>query len=266
MKKLQRMQYFVVMIVIVATVLVGCATVPATQNTTAPIGIISAMSSELQLLLDTAEIDYTDKIGGVEYHVGTLAGKDVVLVKAGVGKILASASAATLINEYNVSAIIFTGIAGGVADETKVLDMVISTDLVVHDYGTVTNDGFVWRPNSGTIEGMIPADQALIDAAFAAAVSVVGPENTFKGNIATGDQFVSSEWYVTELQDKFNSYACEMEGAAVALVAYQYNVPFVVIRCMSDKADGQAHASMDNFGQKAADNSASIVITMLGTL
>lgn len=267
MKKLQKVQYLVVIAVVISTILVGCATTTATtQNPTAPIGIISAMSSELQLLLDTAEIDHTDVIGGVAYHVGTLAGKDVVLVQAGVGKILASAGAATLINEYNVSAIIFTGIAGGVADETKVLDIVVSTDLVVHDYGTITNDGFVWRENSGTVDGRIPADPTLIDAAYAAASAVVGKGNTFKGNIATGDQFVSSEWYVTELQDQFDSYACEMEGAAVALVAYQYQVPFVVIRCMSDKADGQAHASMDNFGQKAADNSASIVITMLGNL
>ena len=68
------------------------------------------------------------------------------------------------------------------------------------------------------------------------------------------------------LQERFNAYAAEMEGAAVALVAYQYDVPFVVIRCMSDKADGLAHATMDAFGQRAADNSASIVIGMLESL
>ena len=258
-------KYLVVLVAIVA-VLNGCATVPVSQTSEQPIGIISAMSSELQLLLDTATITRTDTIAGEKYYVGTLASKPIVLVKAGVGKILAASGATTLINEYGVDSIIFTGIAGGVADVTDVLDMVISTDLVVHDYGTITNDGFVWRANSGTVEGFIPADPALIDAAYAASVAVVGSEHTFKGNIATGDQFVSSEWYVKELQTRFNSYATEMEGASVALVAHRYGVPFVVIRSMSDKADGQAHETMADFGQRAADNSASIVVELLRAL
>lgn len=246
--------------------LTSCTTTSVTDHTKSRIGIISAMSSEMQLLVDTATIDYTDTIGGNDYHVGKLGNKDVVLVKGGVGKILASAGAATLINEYNVESIIFTGIAGGVADETEVLDVVISTDLVVHDYGTITDEGFVWRENRGTVNGRIPADSSLIEAAYNSAVSVVGSENTFKGNIATGDQFVSSQWYVEELRTKFDSYATEMEGAAVALIAFRYEVPFVVIRCMSDKADGIARESMDDFGQKAADNSAAIVINLLEQL
>ncbi|MDY0304472.1 MAG: 5'-methylthioadenosine/adenosylhomocysteine nucleosidase [Sphaerochaeta sp.] len=268
MRKTVKNGCMVVIIVAIATVMIGCATLGEqhTQPIDPPIGVISAMRSELTLLVESAEIDHTDVHGGIEYHVGTLGGKPVVLVQAGVGKILAAAGAATLINEYGVDAIIFTGIAGGVADETKVLDVVVSTDLVVHDYGRITNDGFVWGPNSGTVEGRIPATEHLVDAAYDAAVSVVGGTNAFKGTIATGDQFVASEWYVEELQDRFNAYATEMEGAAVALVAYQYDVPFVVIRCMSDKADGLAHATMDAFGQRAADNSASIVIGMLESL
>jgi adenosylhomocysteine nucleosidase len=258
----------ITIIVALATIFIGCATF-GEQNAHSidpPIGVISAMASELKLLVESADITRTDLHGGVEYHIGTLGGKDVVLVQAGVGKILSAAGAATLINEYGVQAIIFTGIAGGVADVTKVLDVVISTDLVVHDYGRVTNDGFVWGPNRGTVEGRIPATQELIDAAYNASVSVVGAPNTFRGTIATGDQFVASEWYVQELQQRFDAYATEMEGAAVALVAYQWDVPFVVIRCMSDKADGAAHATMDAFGQRAADNSASIVIALLESL
>lgn len=268
MRKSVKNGLVIVIIVAFATIMIGCATTgeQRAQPMDAPIGVISAMKSELKLLVESAQIDYTDVHGGVEYHVGTLGGKPVVLVQAGVGKILAASGAATLINEYGVDAIIFTGIAGGVANETKVLDIVVSTDLVVHDYGRVTNDGFVWGPNSGTVEGRIPATEALVSAAYDAAVSVVGGPNTFKGTIATGDQFVASEWYVSELQDRFNAYATEMEGAAVALVAYQYGVPFVVIRCMSDKADGLAHATMDAFGQRAADNSASIVIATLESL
>lgn len=241
--------------------------VPVSAADDRPIGIITAMTNELSLLLENANIEETETIGGVEYHEGTLQGKDVVLVKAGIGKILAAAGAATLINEFDVSSIIFTGIAGGVGDETKVLDIVVSTDLVVHDYGDITDDGFVWDPVSGSDEfGKIYADPALTELAYNSAVSVVGENNAFKGNIATGDQFVESSKYVTVLQDKFDSLACEMEGAAVALVADQYDVPFVVIRCMSDKADGGAHESISNFGDIAADNSANIVMTMLESM
>ena len=232
-----------------------------------PIGIITAMSNELSLLLSNADITEVKTIGGVDYNIGTLEGKDVVLVKAGIGKILAAAGAATLINEFDVSSIIFTGIAGGVGDETKVLDIVVSSDLVVHDYGDMTNDGFVWEPVAGSDEnGRIWADDALAELAYDAAVDVVGEDNAFIGNIATGDQFVASESYVETLQNSFDSLACEMEGAAVALVASQYDVPFVVIRCMSDKANGLAHDSVDNFGDQSADNSANIVMEMLGNL
>lgn len=240
---------------------------PAAASENGPVGIITAMSNELSLLLENAEIERTETIGGVEYNIGTLNGQDVVLAKAGIGKILAAAGAATLINEFDVSSIIFTGIAGGVGDETEVMDIVVSTDLVVHDYGDITNEGFVWDAVSGVAEdGRIPADPELSELAYTAAVSVVGEDSAFKGNIATGDQFVASEEYVETLQNRFDSLACEMEGAAVGLVAYQYDVPFVVIRCMSDKADGLAHETYDGFGDQAADNSARIVMEMLSNM
>lgn len=226
------------------------------------IGIISAMNSELSYLLDNAEISHVDTYGGVDFHVGTLCGKDVVLVKAGVGKILAASGTAALLNNYNISNIIFTGIAGGVGDETKVTDIVVSSDLVVHDYGTL-GESFVWGPNKETLDGYIPADRELSQKAYNVAVSVVGEGNAFIGTIVTGDQFIASAWYVKELQDKFNALACEMEGAAVGLVAYTYGVPFVVIRSMSDKADGLAHETIKGWGQIAADNSAKIVMALL---
>ncbi len=253
--------------IIAVLLLAVMAVTPVFASEDGPIGIITAMSNELSLLLENTDVKETETIGNVEYYEGLLQGKEVVLVKAGIGKILAAAGAATLINEFDVSSIIFTGIAGGVGDETKVLDIVVSTDLVVHDYGDITNAGFVWDPVSGSDEyGRIYADPGLIELAYTSAVGVVGEENAFKGNIATGDQFVASSSYVTQLQNKFDSLACEMEGAAVALVADQYEVPFVVIRCMSDKADGGAHESISNFGDIAADNSASIVLDMLNRM
>lgn len=229
------------------------------------IGIISAMSSEKKYLLEQSEIEETVVYGNMEYHIGTLCGKDVVITSAGVGKSFAAAGAALMLDNFNITEVIFTGIAGGVGDATKVLDIVISTDLVMHDYGDQTNDGFVWDA-SWTEDGYIPADTALCAKTYAAALGVVGKENVHLGTIATGDQFIASEIYVAELQNKFNAIACEMEGCAVALICHNNDVPFVVIRAMSDKADGKANSSIENFGATAADNSGKIVCALLDLL
>jgi len=230
-----------------------------------PIGIMSAMDSELALLLETADITETKTIGGMKFHIGTLEGKDVVMVRAGIGKSLAAACTAVLISEFDVSAVIFTGIAGGVGDKVKILDVVIATDMILHDYGMMTADGFVWGAYAGVDQetGAIPVDKELSDKAYTAALMVLGKKSVFRGTIVTGDQFIASDPYVTLLQEKFNALACEMEGASVARVAYEFETPVVVIRCMSDKADGLAHEVIENFGDKAADISASIVIELM---
>ena len=234
------------------------------------IGIISAMDNEIDILLKEAKIDHVDKVAKAEYHVGTLHGQPVVITRAGIGKVRSSSGVTTMLNNYKISKVIFTGIAGGVADKTKVLDEVIATRLVEHDYGIVTNDGFKWRsgdPGVGDKEGeYYESDPKLVDLAYKASVEVVGKEHTHKGTIASGDQFIASEDYVKRLQKEYNAYACEMEGASVAVICGQYNTPFVVIRALSDKADGKAHKNYKNFGDIAGDNSSKIVIKMLDAL
>ncbi len=228
------------------------------------IGILTAMENEVRLLLSKAEIERTDRIGGVNFHTGTLSGRKVVIAQAGIGKALSAAGASTMLNQYNVKALIFTGVAGGVGDETRVLDLVIGTELVQYDYGIRNQDGFHWSPplfSSDT--GHFLCDAELADMAWNAAVGVVGPEHTFRGVIASGDQFVASESFVRELRDTFGAVACEMEGAAVASVCEQYGVPFAVIRSMSDKADGKAHESIENMGDLAADHCGRVVMRML---
>ena len=226
----------------------------AAENKTR-IAIISAMENEVKLLLSEAEIERTDTIGGVDYHVGTLCGQNVVIAQAGIGKVHSAAGAATMLNRYPVSALIFTGIAGGVGEKTQVMDMVIGTKLVQHDYGNQTQNGFEWTSEYNDSDGYYSCDGDLVSSAYNAATEVVGKEHVFKGVIATGDQFVASETYVKYLQDQFDALACEMEGASVAAVCEQFGVPYVVIRCMSDKADGKAHETYDNFGDTAADPS-----------
>jgi len=234
----------------------------AAENKTR-IAIISAMENEVKLLLSETEIERTDTIGGVDYHVGTLCGQNVVIAQAGIGKVHSAAGAATMLNRYPVSALIFTGIAGGGGEKTQVMDMVIGTKLVQHDYGNQTQNGFEWTSEYNDSDGYYSCDGDLVSSAYNAATEVVGKEHVFKGVIATGDQFVASETYVKYLQDQFDALACEMEGASVAAVCEQFGVPYVVIRCMSDKADGKAHETYDNFGDTAADHSGKIVMKML---
>jgi len=257
------------------SMLSGCGSKKETEAAdaqTSYIGIISAMKNEIDLLLGEADIERTDTIGGVDYYVGKLCGRDVVIVRSGIGKVLSASGATALLNNYDISEVYFTGIAGGVGDETEVLDEVIATSLVQHDYGQITNEGFEWTAGSEGApgeereagqDGYYPCDERLVDLAYNSAVKVVGEDHAFKGVIATGDQFVASEDYVNLLQDNHNAIACEMEGASVAVVCRQYDVPFVVIRAMSDKADGNAHESFDNMGDIAADNSSRIIMQML---
>ena len=234
------------------------------------IGIISAMDNEIKVLLDEADIKQVDQIGGVKYYVGSLRGKDVVITRAGIGKVRASSGITAMFNRYNISKVLFTGIAGGVADDTQVLDIIVGTRLVEHDYGIVSNNGFIWVSGDPGISREAGeyyyCDETLVELAYKAAVETVGKEHVFKGTIATGDQFIASEEYVQRLKEEYNAYACEMEGASVAVICLNYNKPFVVIRALSDKADGKAHDSDKDFGDIAGANSSQIVLKILDSI
>jgi len=227
------------------------------------IGIISAMDTELKLLLENAQIDHVDHIGNRDYYVGELCGVPVVLLRLGIGKVNAASGTATLLDRYDVSEVIFTGVAGAVSDETELLDIVVATDLLQHDYGVISNDGFIWTGAQQETDSVYSCDEELVEMAWESAVEVLGEDHVFTGTVVSGDQFVSSEAYVKKLQDDFDAMACEMEGAAVAIVCSEYGVPFVVIRSMSDKADGKAVNTYENFMDTAADHSSNIVMNML---
>ena len=221
------------------------------------------MDTELKLLLENAQIDHVDHIGNRDYYVGELCGVPVVLQRLGIGKVRAASGTATLLDRYDVSEVIFTGVAGGVSDETEVMDIVVATDLLQHDYGVMTDDGFIWTGAQQGTDSVYPCDEELVEMARESAVEVLGEDHVFTGTVVSGDQFVSSAAYVKKLQEDFDAMACEMEGAAVAIVCSEYGVPFVVIRSMSDKADGKAVKTYENFMDIAADHSSTIVMDML---
>ena len=156
-----------------------------------------------------------------------------------------------------------------VKDEQNVLDQVIGTKLVEHDYGYRTNDGFVWGggdPGKKEAGEYYSCDETLVNVAYNSALTVLEKDHIYKGVIATGDQFIASSSYVDYLDSEFDAYACEMEGAAIAKVCVNYQTPFVVLRTLSDKADGNAHDSYADFGDRAADQSSKIVLKMLESI
>ena len=193
------------------------------------IGIVSAMDNEISLLLEKAQIDEERTIGGIEFHIGSLNNKPVVISRSGIGKIRASSGITAMVNNYNISKIIFTGIAGGIKDEQNVLDEVIGTCVIEHDYGFITDEGFEWGggdPGKKEPGEYYYCDPSLVDLAYESALATMSDRNIYKGLIATGDQFISSTNYVNWLEEEFDAYACEMEGASAAKVCTAYTKDF----------------------------------------
>ena len=226
------------------------------------IGIIGAMEEEVALLLEKIELEEKVDKAGLEFYVGKLRGKDVIVVKCGVGKVNSAMCTQILISEFGAEALVNIGVAGALNDELDVNDIVISTDAIEYDM-----DASAFGDPKGTIPRMdcseFKADERLINAAFDAAVKENKGHNVMKGRIATGDLFVADMETKNELVNDFGGFCCEMEGAAMAHVCYLNKAPYVIIRAMSDKADGSADVTFEEFSKKAAVTSANIVMDML---
>lgn len=226
------------------------------------IGIIGAMEKEVAGLKKEIKVKEIKRIGGIDFYSGILQNKDVVLLKSGIGKVNSAMAADILIREFNAEKIIFTGVAGAVNEKLNIGDIVISTDLVEHDYDTTA---FGERPGEvpGSDNGRFYADEKMIVFAENSAKDILESSHVYKGTIATGDQFIADKEKVKELEIIFGAWAVEMEGASVAHVAALYKVPFVIIRSISDKADSSSQVDYVEFSEKAARNSVNIVKNML---
>lgn len=227
------------------------------------IGIIGAMVEEIELLhQNVSDISETKK-AGVTYYSGTLHGIDVIYCKSGVGKVNAAICTQVLLS-MGVEAVWFTGVAGALNPGLEVGDIVISSSALQHDMD-VTPLGFA--------KGVIPFQEVSdfsADASLIALAQRVGgvlfPNHVLVGKIVSGDQFIASRDKVTELYEQFEGACVEMEGAAVAQVCYANEIPFVIIRSMSDKADGSADVTYQEFVVTAANNSYAIIDGMLTEL
>ncbi len=242
----------------------------AQQADTAPtkVGIIGALDFEIELYLKEMKDYKTTDIGGLAFYSGILRNQPVVIVKSGVGKVYAASAATVLINEFDVNAVIFSGVAGGVDPSLKLGDIVVADKLIQHDLGTRTKDGFQWTENSFTPNELL--SQLAVKSAQKTEFpledfqGVVVKPNIVRGTIVTGDQFIMSNDYVDWLFDKFGASCTEMEGAAVAAVCEEFHVPYTVVRCLSDRADDIADVDFDIFAPYAAKVCSLIVLEMLG--
>lgn len=227
------------------------------------IGIIGAMEEEIEILKNDISDLQTEKIAHVEIHKGNLYGKNVVLMRSGIGKVNAAICATLLIQQYQPDMIINTGSAGGLGSQLSVGDVVVSKEVIHHDV-IATAFGY----ELGQVPGMplaYAADSKLIEIASQAIT-----KNDIKahiGLIVSGDSFVGAAEQKQFILNNFtNSLAVEMEAAAIAQTCHQFEIPFIITRAISDLANGEASMSFDEFLKVACVSSSKIVKSILETL
>ena len=227
------------------------------------LGIIGAMDVEVETLLSEMEQVASTKKAGSTFHEGVLMGLPVVLVQCGVGMVNAALCAQTLINEFSVAAVLNTGIAGSLDLSINIGDIVLSTDAVNH-LMDVQNLGYAPGETPGIKIVAYPASKALRETAESAAKKL--GLATHQGRIASGDRFVREPGEKERIVSTFQASCCEMEGAGIAQACYLNEVPYLIVRAISDKADGSASVDYPTFEAKAAQDCAHLAIEMMKEL
>ena len=229
------------------------------------LGIIGAMDKEvddLKDLMNEAGQVKVEEHAGMQFWIGTLSGKEVVLVRSGIGKVNAAVAAEALSAIYNVEAIINSGIAGSLDARIDIGDIVLSTDAVEHDMNVL---------NLGYDRGVVPdqdnsvyvADEKLRKIAKEVCEEVCPDIKVFEGRVVTGDIFVSEKKMKDKMIAEFSGMCTEMEGAAIAHAAWLNKILFLIIRSISDKADDSASMDYPSFQKKAIENEEKLITEML---
>jgi len=221
-------------------------------------GIIGAMDEEVEILQQEMEVHLEKEIGGLHFYQGVLENKSVVLVKSGIGKVNAAICTQILISEFSVEKIINTGVAGAIAEGLNLLDIVVSTELQQYDVDA-REFGYKLGEIPRMATSIFTADPSLVKKAYEKGTERFGKSAVLKGKIVSGDTFVSSIAMKLQLEKEFEAMCTEMEGASIAHACYMNRIPFVVIRTMSDKADGSANTNYKTFVTKAAFRSKELV-------
>lgn len=228
-------------------------------------GIIGAMEEEVNILKSKMQVEKIIKKASMEFYKGTLNGKEVVIVRSGISKVNAAVCTQILVDDFQICRVINTGIAGSLQNKIDIGDIVISRDALQHD---VDATGF------GYELGVIPrmetstfiADEKLVALAKEVCEREIPDITAHIGRVVTGDQFISDKKIKDRIESNFHGYCTEMEGASIAQVAHLNNLPFVILRAISDKADDSASVDYPAFEKKAIEHSVILVENMLKEL
>jgi len=229
---------------------------------------MGAMIEEVQHLVEDMSSQQKEMIGGKTYYRGSLWGHDVVLAFSKWGKVAAASTATVLLDRYGCDILIFTGVAGSARQDVKIGDVIIADKLIQHDMDVSASTWFEKFEVPGLKLKYFPVRNQHVDQAREAATTFFSedpklPEHlqpfgilvptVHTGTIASGDQFIGSLEKLAEMRSEIEGLACvEMEGAAVAQVAYEHQVSVIVIRSISDNADHTAHVDFPKFVEQVA--------------
>lgn len=228
------------------------------------IAVVGAMEQEIELLRESMNNVKHVSFGKFSAYEGELAEKRMVLVLSGIGKVNAAVSTSWVIHQFAPDCVINTGSAGGLGKGLKVGDVVIGETVAHHDVD-VTAFGYVWG-QVPQLPAVFESDSNLIRQAEKAAQVFDGAAVT-QGLVVSGDRFVHSSEGVAEIRSHFPEVkAVEMEAAAIAQTCHQLEVPFVIIRSVSDSADEKADISFEEFLKTAAVSSAKMVTEIVKSL
>ena len=227
------------------------------------LGIIGAMDVEVALLKEKMENLTVVNRAGMVFFEGTIEGLDAVVVQCGVGKVNAALCVQVLCDCFGVTALTNTGVAGSLSAQLDIGDLVVSRDAMYHDV-----DVRIFGYAPGQVPGMpeaYEADEQLASLAYDVAESV-NPGHTRTGRIASGDQFVCTRAQKDAIIANTGALCTEMEGTAIAHAAHRNGVPFVILRAISDKADGSAEMEYPVFEAIAARRCAEVTIELIRKL
>jgi len=226
------------------------------------IGIMGAMPEEIEPIINRLENVQKHEIADNIYYTAFYASLELVIAYSKIGKVFSALTAATMIEKFGVEKMLFSGVAGAINPTLKIGDLIAATKLCQHDLD-ITAFG---HPYGYVPEGkvFVEADTQLLD--IATEVAKKEGLNLQRGVIATGDQFVADNQRKEWIGQTFGADALEMEGASVAVVCDALNVPFFILRAISDAADMDAGFDFDTFLQSSARKSADFIFAMLDAL
>jgi len=232
-------------------------------------GIIGAMEPEVAILKAKLENCETSTHAGYTFYQGQLNSQDVVIVQSGIGKVAAALATAILIDKFQPDYVVNTGSAGGFEQSLKVGDIVISSEVRYHDVD-VTAFGYEIGQLPANPAAYIPHPNLVAAAKTGIAQLTDANGNTIQtlvGLITTGDTFMTKDDDIAKARANFPTMAAvEMEGAAIAQTCHQFNLPFVIIRSMSDIAGKESPTSFEAYLETASVNSSQLVMNMLDVL